>query len=56
MNNRIIFAEYIKRRLIDYMAADKRAALFLMFNRKHEKTPVLAYRSFFTQILKKGDV
>ena len=23
---------------------------------RHEKTPVLAYRSFFTQILKKGDV
>ena len=29
MNNRIRFAEYIKRRKIDYRAADKRAALFL---------------------------
>ena len=28
MNNRIRFAEYIKRRQIDYRAADKRAALF----------------------------
>ena len=45
-----------KERQINYRAADKRAALFLMFNGKHEKTPVLAYRSFFTQILKKGDV
>ena len=26
------------------------------FNCRHEKTPVLAYRSSFTQILKKGDV
>ena len=75
MNNRIRFAEYIKRRQIDYRAADKRAALFLGLRGRcrlsqipvlgertrrlifrHEKTPVLAYRSFFTQILKKGDV
>ena len=30
MNDRIRFAEYIKRRQVDYRAADKKAALFFM--------------------------
>lgn len=38
MNNRIRFAEYIKRRQIDYRAADKRAALFLSLTGDYDGT------------------
>jgi len=40
MNNRIRFAEYIKRRQIDYRAADKRAASVFYVTGNSEEFPV----------------